>query len=35
MSRAGQKDASVLEIGKAIWYLQCWRDSLIHTDTPT
>lgn len=25
LSRAGHKDATVQEIGKAIWYLQCWR----------
>lgn len=35
LSRAGHKDDTVQEIGKAIWYLQCWRDSLIHTNTPT
>jgi hypothetical protein len=31
LSRAGHKDATVQEIGKAIWYLECWRDSLAQT----
>jgi hypothetical protein len=35
ISRAGHKDVTAIEIGKAIWYLQRWRDSLLHTDTPT
>jgi hypothetical protein len=35
VSRIGHKDADVIEIGKAIWYLEKWRDSLSRTDTPT
>lgn len=35
ISRAGHKDVTAIEIGKAIWYLQRWRDSLLRTDTPT
>lgn len=35
LSRAGYKDDDAQEIGKAIWYLERLRDSLIHTDTPT
>jgi hypothetical protein len=34
ISRAGRKDDTVLEIGKAIWYLNRWRDSLVHKGTP-
>lgn len=34
ISRAGRKDATVQEIGKAIWYLERWRDSLTGKDTP-
>jgi hypothetical protein len=34
LSRAGHKDATAQEVGKAIWYLNRWRDSLVHTDTP-
>ncbi len=34
LSRAGHKDDTVLEIGKAIWYLNRWRDSLVHKDMP-
>ena len=35
LSRAGHKDATAQEVGKAIWYLERWRDSLVRTDTPT
>ena len=35
LSRAGYKDDDAQEIGKAIWYLERLRDSLIHTDIPT
>jgi len=35
VSRLGHKDAPVQEIGKAIWYLERWRDSLIRTHKPT
>jgi hypothetical protein len=35
VSRAGQKDDTVQEIGKAIWYLERWRDSLLRTRKPT
>ena len=31
VSRIGHKDADVIEIGKAIWYLQRWRDSVLDT----
>lgn len=34
LSRAGHKDATDQEIGKAIWYLQRWLDSRCRTDTP-
>ena len=34
LSRAGHKDATTQEIGKAIWYLERWRGSLVRTDTP-
>jgi len=34
ISRAGHKDATVQEVGKAIWYLERWRDSLRRTRTP-
>ena len=34
LSRAGHKDDTVQEIGKAIWYLRAWRDSLIRVDAP-
>lgn len=34
LSRAGHKDATVQEVGKAIWYLERWRDSLRRTRTP-
>lgn len=32
LSRLGYKDAPAQEIGKAIWYLERWRDNLAHTD---
>ena len=37
LSRAGHKDDTAQEIGKAIWYLLRWRDSLgvRRTHTPT
>jgi len=35
LSRAGHKDATAQEVGKAIWYLERWRGSLRRTDTPT
>lgn len=35
LSRARHKDATAQEVGKAIWYLERWRDSLARTDTPT
>lgn len=28
LSRAGHKDATAQEIGKAIWYLERWRSAL-------
>ena len=31
ISRAGRKDDVVQEVRKAIWYLERWRDSLVHT----
>ena len=34
LSRLGHKDEAVIDIGKAIWYAQRLRDSLLHTDTP-
>jgi hypothetical protein len=34
ISRAGHKDATAQEIGKAIWYLERWKGSLARTDTP-
>ena len=34
ISRAGHKDATAQEVGKAIWYLNRWRDSLLRTDKP-
>lgn len=34
LSRAGHKDATEQEVGKAIWYLERWRDSLRRTHTP-
>jgi hypothetical protein len=34
LSRAGHKDATAQEIGKAIWYLERWRGSLARTDKP-
>jgi len=33
ISRAGQKDDTVQEIRKAIWYLERWRDSLADCRT--
>jgi hypothetical protein len=35
ISRAGHKDATAQEVGKAIWYLERWRGSLARTDKPT
>jgi hypothetical protein len=34
LSRAGHKDATDQEIGKAIWYLERWLGSRRRTDTP-
>lgn len=34
LSRAGHKDATAQEIGKAIWYLERWKGSLARTGTP-
>lgn len=34
ISRAGHKDATAQEIGKAIWYLERWKGSLARTGTP-
>ena len=34
LSRAGHKDATDQEIGKAIWYLQRWLDSRSRTSKP-
>lgn len=34
ISRAGHKDVTAQEIGKAIWYLERWRGSLVRTDKP-
>ncbi len=37
LSRAGHKDATAQEVGKAIWYLERWKGSLeaSRTGTPT
>jgi hypothetical protein len=35
LSRAGHKDATAQEVGKAIWYLERWKGSLARTDKPT
>ena len=35
LSRAGHKDATAQEIGKAIWYLERWKGSLARTGTST
>lgn len=34
VSRAGHKDVTEQEVGKAIWYLERWLDSLRRTHTP-
>lgn len=35
ISRAGHKDATAQEVGKAIWYLERWKGSLARTGTAT
>jgi hypothetical protein len=34
LSRLGHKDEAVMDIGKAIWYAQRLRDSLLDTGRP-